>query len=143
MNTATQQTQTGDLQRLGARIKKVRSESEAWPMLIFDDILTAADRWDWAARGTAYKNPNAWIRDHLGRSWNLARFKKVRDVVGRLGEHVRRTWTWEAAQWAYNNLSDEELKVAIDSYQLWARRNHDNPLSRGMLVSRVKEMRGK
>ncbi len=131
-----------ELSRLAARFKQCRAESEAWPMLVYEDVLTTADRWDMLKRGSGYDRFNAWLQTEcFGKSWTLGRFKLVRDVIGRIGEHARRTWTWAAAQWAYNTLSDDELRVAHDSYALWMKQNHGHPLSRGMLQRHVREMR--
>ncbi|MFA4974149.1 MAG: hypothetical protein WC683_16185 [bacterium] len=134
---------SNELENLARRIRAAKREGEAWPMIVYEDILTMADRWDIVGRGSGHKTFNAWlVAEVTDRSWSLGKFKFVRDVVGKLGEHVRRTWQWLAAQWAYNNLSDEELKIVRDSYTMWLQKqHHGHPLSRGMLQRHVREMR--
>lgn len=132
-----------ELVAIAEKMRKIKTSSEAWPMIVFEEILATSDRWDAVGVGhdSGYKSINDWIKDCFGNGWNLAKFKLVQSVVGRLGEHVKRTWAWPAAQWAYNNLSEAELREAISQYKEWTCFNREHPLSLSMLKRRIGKAR--
>jgi len=133
-----------EVDRVAKVIKRARSEGEAWPLLVCDEVLILWDRWP-MLRNSVDGRPTfaAWLRKHCtGRSWTPGKFKSVKAVVERLGESCRRTWTWPAAQWANNALSDEELFLVRRRYPDWLAGNDGHPLSKGQVQARVKAMRG-
>ena len=134
---------SAELRAVAAKIKRCRQEGEGWPLLVYEDVLQLADRWDADGRGSGYRSFDAWLRrEATGKSWSLARFKLVRDVVGCLGEDIRRTWLWPPAQWAYNAIGDSSLKrIVLDKYPEWMAENHGHPLSITQVQRRVRALR--
>lgn len=133
-----------ELKRFAAKFKAARDQGEAWPLLMADDVLALWARWDGTFRRTIDGRPTfaRWVREQaFGRSWPPGRFKQVRIVIDRLGESCRRTWTWPAAQWVYNTVSDHELALIRRLYPEWLAENHGHPLTRDQVRRCVKAMR--
>lgn len=132
-----------EVARFGQKLKLARESGEAWPMLIYPEVLALWERWE-TIRDQIDGKPTfaRFLQEQgTGRSWKPGQFKKVADVVNRLGESCRRTWTWPAAQWVYNCVPNDEINLVLELYNKWLAENNGHPLSKGMVTRRIKEMR--
>jgi len=112
------------------RISEARDQGESWPLILAEDVLLLADQWP-VIRPTILNKPklDKYLLPLVGRGWTHARFRRMHLIVERLGESCRRTWGWQAAQWACNTLSDTELADIQKEYPAYLRANGGRSLS--------------
>ena len=133
-----------DLGAFEKRLREARDQGESWPLILAEDVLLLADQWP-AIRPTILNQPtlNKFLLPRVGKGWTHARFRRMHLIVERLGESCRRTWGWQAAQWACNTLSDTELADIQNEYAAHLRANGGRSLSINQIQRVVRKYRQK
>jgi hypothetical protein len=133
-----------DLDAFKTRLREARDQGESWPLVMAEDVLLLADQWS-SIRPNIPNTPklDKFLLPLVGRGWTHARFRRMHLIVERLGESCRRTWGWQAAQWACNTLSDTELADIQKVYPKHLRENGGRSLSITQIQRVVRKYRRK
>lgn len=133
-----------DLVSFKYRMQEARDQGESWALICAEDVLLLADQWP-VIRPTIPDKPklDKFLLPLVGKGWTHARFRRMHLIVERLGESCRRTWGWQAAQWACNTLSDTELADIQQEYPAHLRANGGRSLSLMQIQRVVRKYRRK
>lgn len=96
------------------RLRKPLQDAASGPLVIAGEVMAIIENWADYKDEAGGIEASAWVRQTFGRHVNVPWFARRRAAVQAIGEHARRVWHHEAAVWASEHLSAEELR-AVDA----------------------------
>lgn len=102
------------LAELAAKIKRNSSDEARGPLIIAAEVIAAGENWEAYRAEAGGMDFEPWIVSVAGNGRGRAFFARRLAAIERIGEHARRRWHHEAANWAAKHIANAEDLRRLD-----------------------------